>query len=196
MAHRTFVAKFALLLTALALLVGGLVAAPAKAAAPVTINIWTFGNVIEPKMKARYEKMHPNVKIVTVNKGGPDQLAQALIVAFQAHRTPDIAAIETSWSGLFRDYPSNFVDLRKAPYNANNIKKNYVGWRWAQGTGKGGEVIGLPTDVGGLEVAYRVDLFKKAGFPTQRDAVGRMWPTWDKFIEVGKNLQQEAQALC
>jgi len=191
MANRNFVAKFTFLLAALALLVGGLVAAPAKAAGKVTINIWTFGNVIEPKMKARYEKMHPNVKIVTVNKGGPDQLAQALIVAFQARRTPDIAAIETSWSGLFRDYPSNFVDLRKAPYNANKIKNNYVAWRWAQGTGKGGEVIGLPTDVGGLEVAYRVDLFKQAGLPTDRVKVGKLWPTWDKFIEVGKTYNKK-----
>ena len=186
MARRNLLARSTFLFAATALLFGTIAAAPAKAAPKITLNIWTFGNVIEPKMKARYEKMHPNIKIVAVNKGGPDQLAQALIVAFQAHKTPDIAAIETSWSGLFRDYPKNFVDLRSAPYNANSIKKNYVAWRWAQGTGKNGEVIGLPTDVGGLEVAYRVDLFKKAGFPTQRDAVGKMWPTWDKFIEVGK----------
>lgn len=191
MARRNLFAKSTFLFVATALLFGTIAAAPAKAAPKITLNIWTFGNVIEPKMKARYEKMHPNIKIVAVNKGGPDQLSQALIVAFQAHKTPDIAAIETSWSGLFRDYPKNFVDLRSAPYNANSIKKNYVAWRWAQGTGKNGEVIGLPTDVGGLEVAYRVDLFKKAGFPTQRDAVGKMWPTWDKFIEVGKKYNSK-----
>ena len=190
MANRKFVAKFSFILTALALIVGGLVAAPAKAAT-VTINIWTFGNVIEKKLVTQYEAAHPNVKIVATNKGGPDQLAQALIVAFQAHKTPDIAAIETSWSGLFRDYPQYFVNLNTL--GAAKIKNDYVAWRWQQGVGKDNSVIGLPTDVGGLEVAYRVDLFKKAGLPTDRKAVSALWPTWDKFIEAGKKYNAKTK---
>jgi cellobiose transport system substrate-binding protein len=50
-----------------------------------------------------------------------------------------------------------------------------------------GKQIGLGTDVGGLAMCYRNDLFKKAGLPTDRDAVSKLWPTWDDFINVGKN---------
>ena len=37
-----------------------------------------------------------------------------------------------------------------------------------------------------MQVAYRSDLFKKAGLPTDRVAVRKLWPTWDAFIATGK----------
>jgi cellobiose transport system substrate-binding protein len=49
-----------------------------------------------------------------------------------------------------------------------------------------GKQIGLGTDVGGLAMCYRSDLFKKAGLPTDREAVSKLWPTWDDFIKVGQ----------
>jgi cellobiose transport system substrate-binding protein len=73
-----------------------------------------------------------------------------------------------------------------AGLSANDIKKNYLPWRWEQGVAFNDSVLGIPTDVGGLQVAYRTDLFKKAGLPTDRVAVGKLWPTWEKFIQVGK----------
>jgi cellobiose transport system substrate-binding protein len=52
-------------------------------------------------------------------------------------------------------------------------------------------LIGLPTDVGSLGVAYRVDLFEQAGLPTARDEVSKLWPTWDEFIATGQKYKQE-----
>jgi cellobiose transport system substrate-binding protein len=60
---------------------------------------------------------------------------------------------------------------------------------WSQSVAKDGQVLGIPTDVGGLAIAYRKDLFAAAKLPTDRDAVGKLWPTWDKFIEVGKQYK-------
>jgi cellobiose transport system substrate-binding protein len=74
----------------------------------------------------------------------------------------------------------------KAGLSGSDLKADYLPWRWEQGVGYDDSVIGIPTDAGGLEVAYRTDLFKKAGLPTDRDAVGKLWPTWDKFIATGK----------
>jgi cellobiose transport system substrate-binding protein len=55
-----------------------------------------------------------------------------------------------------------------------------------------GAQIGLGTDVGSLAICYRRDLFKKAGLPTNRDAVSRLWPTWQKYIAVGQRFEQRA----
>jgi cellobiose transport system substrate-binding protein len=74
----------------------------------------------------------------------------------------------------------------KAGLSGSDLKADYLPWRWEQGVGYDDSVIGIPTDVGGLEVAYRSDLFKAAGLPSERVAVGKLWPTWDKFIETGK----------
>jgi len=52
------------------------------------------------------------------------------------------------------------------------------------------KLLGIPTDVGGMAIAYRTDLFKAAGLPTDRDEVSKLWPTWDAFMEVGKKYVQ------
>ena len=50
----------------------------------------------------------------------------------------------------------------------------------------GSSVIGIPTDVGGMALCYRTDLFKAAGLPTDPAAVSALWPTWDDFIKTGQ----------
>jgi len=89
-----------------------------------------------------------------------------------------------------------------AGQSATTIKPNYLSWRWAQGVGHDGSVIGIPTDVGGLEVLYRTDLMVKAGLITAaqskngtgRDILGKSWPTWDKFIAQGQKYMSKLSA--
>jgi len=70
------------------------------------------------------------------------------------------------------------------------MKGDYLDWVMKQSTTKDGKIIGIPTDVGGMAIAYRTDLFKAAGLPTNRDEVSKLWPTWDAFLEVGKKYVQ------
>lgn len=152
---------------------------PAQAA-KTQVTIWSYGNVIEPWGEQEYERLHPNIDL-KIKKNSMDAHHQSLITAFKANTTPDIAAIEVSYSGFFRSYPKYFTNLGGL-VNEND----YLDWRWDQGVGKDGKVIGIPTDVGGLQVAYRKDLFKAHGLPTDREAVGKLWPTWQAFINTGK----------
>jgi cellobiose transport system substrate-binding protein len=55
----------------------------------------------------------------------------------------------------------------------------------------GSKLIGLGTDVGSMALCYRRDLFKKAGLPSDRDAVTKLWPTWDDFIKVGQEFTKK-----
>ena len=160
---------------------------PAQAA-KTQIKIWSYGNVIEPWGITEYERLHPTIDLV-VKKNSMDAHHQSLITAFKANTTPDVAAIEVSYSGFFRSYPKYFTNL-SGLLNAND----YLDWRWDQGVATDGKVIGIPTDVGGLQVAYRKDLFAKHGLPTDRTAVGALWPTWQKFIDTGKTYQSRLTA--
>jgi len=189
---KKLVARIAATAVALALPLS-LATPAAHAATPVTITVWTYGNVIEPQAITDYKKLHPEITI-QIKKSGLDPHHQGLITAFLANKTPDIAAIEVSYSGYFRSYPQYFTDLRQSPYNAGSIEKNYLPWRWAQGVGYEGTVFGIPTDVGGMQVAYRTDLFKAHGLPTNRDAVGKLWPTWDAFMATGKKYISKLSA--
>jgi cellobiose transport system substrate-binding protein len=171
---------------------------PAHAADPVTITIWTFGDVIEPALVKDYKALHPEVTL-QIKKSDLDPLnGTNMVTACTAGNGPDIAAVEVSYSGYWRSYPRCFTDLRTIKNSdgksAKDIAGDYLPWRWAQGVGYDDSVIGIPTDVGGLEVAYRTDLFKKAGLPTDRTKVSALWPTWDKFIATGKKYMKSVSA--
>ena len=88
----------------------------------------------------------------------------------------DVEAIEVGFIAQFKAQPDRFVNLRQ--YGAGALKDRWLNWKWAQGLGRKGEVVGLGTDVGSLAICYRRDLFQKAGLPTKRADVSRLWPTW------------------
>lgn len=167
----------------------GLVA-PAQAAPKTVVTIWSFGNVIRPELEAAYEKLNPDIDIVT-KKSELDPHHNSLTTAMLAKNTPDIAAIEVSYSGYFRSYPKYFTDLKTL--GASAMEKDYLDWRWDQGVADNGAVIGIPTDVGGAAIAYRTDLFKAAGMPTDPAKVSALWPTWDKYIATGQKYKSKTK---
>ena len=165
----------------------------------LTIN--TFGDVIEPALVSDYKKLHPEIKL-SIKKSDLDALNGTGLYtqcAAGGAGSPDIAAVEISYSGFWRSYPQCFIDMRNlhttvGNKTANDIKKDYLDWRWDQGVGYNDNVIGIPTDVGGLEVAYRWDLFKAKGLPYKRADVSKAWKTWPKFIAFGKSYMAKVSA--
>lgn len=160
-----------------------------------------FGDVLNMQLVNDYRKIHPEIKISEIKSPDLDTLnGQNLRTQCAAGGVgnPDIAAIEVSYSGYWRSYPQCFVDLATMRTTVGNksattIKKDYLAWRWDHGVAHNGKIIGIPTDVGGLEVAYRHDLFKIVGMPYKRDDVAKAWNTWDKFITFGKEYAQKSK---
>jgi len=165
----------------------------------LTIN--TFGDVIEPAMISQYRTLHPEIKL-SIKKSDLDALNGTGLYtqcAAGGAGSPDIAAVEISYSGFWRSYPQCFIDMRTlhttvGNKTANDLKKDYLAWRWDQGVGYNDNVIGIPTDVGGLQVAYRWDLFKAKGLPYKRADVSKAWSTWPKFIDFGKKYMAKVSA--
>jgi cellobiose transport system substrate-binding protein len=156
------------------------VAAPAAAQEDV-IDIWNFGAMgIEDQAQAWAEERGVTVNFLTKEF---DPHHESLIPAFVSGQVPDIAAIEVGYSSMFRNQPQNFQDLRE--FGAEEIQDDYVAWRWEHGVGSDGSIIGIPTDIGGLAMCYRTDLFEAAGLPTDRDEVSAAIATWDGFIDLG-----------
>lgn len=175
--------------------------ATADTASCTVLKVETFGDVIQPALVADYRKLHPEIKL-SIKKSDLDALNGTSLYtqcAAGGAGNPDIAAVEISYSGFWRSYPQCFTDLRTlrttvGNKSANELKKDYLAWRWEQGVGYNDSVIGIPTDVGGLEVAYRWDLFKAKGLPYKRADVSKAWTTWPKFIEFGKKYMAKVSA--
>jgi len=99
----------------------------------------------------------------------------------------DVVALEEGIINEFKINPANWVDLTPL---VGDKSADYLPWKYELGKSPDGKLIGLPTDVGSLAVAYRKDLFKAAGLPTERDQVSALWKTWDDFIATGVKYRQ------
>src|SRR3954454_12019994 len=102
----------------------------------------------------------------------------------------DVEAIEVGFISQFKSQPQYFVDLNQ--YGAAKLKSLYLPWKWQQSLAPNGAQIGLGTDVGSMGICYRRDLMQAAGLPTTREAVSKLWPTWQKFIDTGVQFQKKA----
>ncbi|MEU5530515.1 extracellular solute-binding protein [Micromonospora chersina] len=162
----------------------------AAADGPVTLTVDVFGQFGYDELYKEYMASHPNVKIVERGTGSNlDEYSPKLTQWLAAGKgAGDIVAIEEGLLVEYKANPQNFVNL--LDHGAADLKGNFLDWKWNQGlTADGKQLIGLGTDVGGMAMCYRKDLFAKAGLPTDREAVSKLWPTWADYIKVGEQFK-------
>jgi cellobiose transport system substrate-binding protein len=158
--------------------------------ATITLHVGLFGDFGYHDLYTKYEKTHPNIDIKEDVQSYPDHhsnLAKHLAVGSGAD---DIESIEVGFIANFKSQPSNFVNMNKL--GVKKLKSQWLDWKWRQSVAPNGAQIGLGTDVGSLAICYRRDLFKKAGLPTSRAAVSKLWPTWKAYVATGKRFQKHA----
>ena len=158
--------------------------------ATITLRVGLFGDFGYHDLYKKYEASHPNIDIKEDVQSYPDHhsnLAKHLAVGSGAD---DIESIEVGFIANFKSQPSNFVNMNKL--GVKSLKSQWLDWKWKQSVAPNGAQIGLGTDVGSLAICYRRDLFKKAGLPTSRAAVSKLWPTWQAYVATGKRFQKHA----
>ncbi|NUW41403.1 ABC transporter substrate-binding protein [Nonomuraea rhodomycinica] len=159
----------------------------AKPGEKIKLTIGLFGDFGFKPLYEEYKKTHPNIEItenVTQFNDHHNNLVKRLATNAGAD---DIEAVEVGYISTFTAQPAKFHDLKQ--YGLDRRQGEYLDWKWQQGLSKqGGQLLGLGTDVGGLAMCYRKDLFAKAGLPTDRTEVAALWPTWDKYIETGRKF--------
>lgn len=148
----------------------------------ITLNVWGFAD-LSAELVEQYEAEHPGVDIQT-KISDYDAAHQTLLTALAAGQGPDVAQIAVDYMGEFVGNSAAFTDLRD--FGAEDIAGDFLDWRWNAGVASDGAVVGIPTDVGGMAIAYRTDLFQAAGLPTDREQVGALWPDWDGYLAAGE----------
>lgn len=157
----------------------------------ITLTVTVFGTFgyKEAGLYDAYTKAHPNITIKEQGTGqGLDdennKLNQALAAGSGAG---DVVALEEGTITQYKALAQDFVDLNQ--FGAGSLKGNFLDWKWQEGTTSDGKLLGLGTDVGSMAICYRTDMFAQAGLPTDRTAVGNLWPTWDAYMDAGKTFQ-------
>lgn len=146
-----------------------------------------FGEFGYDELVKQYEASHPGIK-VEIRKTAQLNDYRPLLVRYLATNkgAGDVVALEEGIISEFKANPNNWIDL--APY-VGDKSADYLPWKYDIGKTADGKLMALPTDVGGLGFCYRTDLFEAAGLPKDREAVSKLWPTWDAFIDVAKQYR-------
>jgi cellobiose transport system substrate-binding protein len=156
----------------------------------ITLRVGLFGDFGYHDLYTKYEATHPNIDIKEDIESYADHhanLAKHLAVGSGAD---DIESVEVGFIAQFKSQPQLFANLKRM--GAKSLQKQWLTWKWQQSIAPNGAQIGLGTDVGSLAICYRRDLFKRAGLPTSRAAVSKLWPTWSKYMSVGKRFEKRS----
>lgn len=150
----------------------------------IKLTINDFGVFGYKPLFAEYQQSHPNIEIVeSVNEYNThhSNLINHLAAGGGA---ADIEAIDEGFMAQLKARPEQFANL--LDFGAGELEKNYAAFKWnGSMSADGKKQIGLGTDVGGLAMCYRTDLFEQAKLPTDPTQVSALWPTWDKFVDTG-----------
>ena len=153
----------------------------------VTLVLQTFGDFGYEAAIQEFERQNPNIKVDHQRMGElrdfAPQLAQWLAAGDGAG---DVVGLEEGILLQYIENPDGFLNL--FDYGAQELEGVYLDWKWQRGITEDGRLIALGTDVGGLAMCYRADLFEEAGLPSDREEVAELWPTWDDYFEVGKQF--------
>lgn len=153
------------------------------------ISFAYWGDFGVEDLAAEYEEANPGITIELQAgdyNAAHDNLQQALIAGSGA---ATIAAVDEGYMARFVAQQDSFVNL--LDLGAGAYQDNYLDWKWAQAASADGSyVIGVGSDIGGMALCYRRDLFEAAGLPSDRDEVAAaMGDTWEGFIEFGLDYQ-------
>ncbi|MBG0855013.1 extracellular solute-binding protein [Streptomyces spinoverrucosus] len=157
-----------------------------------TITLGLFGTMgfKEAGLYDEYMKLNPDITI----KENVTERNENYYPALVNHLTTnsglmDIQAVEVgNIAEVAQTQGTKLVDLSKY-----GKESDYLEWKWKQAATPDGQTIGLGTDVGPMAICYRKDLFEKAGLPTDREEVAKLWAgDWEKFVDVGRDYQEKA----
>jgi len=215
MVHRTFrvlsVARAATLSLTLALAACGVAPTPrpteslepqptgASASQPETIatqvpatrelTVWYFDKVSMQTVIPMFEQRHPGVKVNFVAQPFGDMSKKYLATLAAGQGVPDVIGLDTSMVGQFLDAGE---DLLADPYNAGQLKSDFVDWKFAAPVTSSGQMAAMPWDVATGVMFYRPSAFADAGLPTEPAEVARKLATWDDFITAGRTIKAKS----
>ncbi|MEU6706796.1 ABC transporter substrate-binding protein [Streptomyces wuyuanensis] len=159
-----------------------------------TITVGVFGafGLKEAGLYDEYMKLNKNIEIKQTSiERNENYYPQLLTHLGSGSGLADIQAVEVNnIAEITTTQADKLVDLGKA----EGVSKDaFLPWKWAQATSKDGKTVGLGTDIGPQGICYRKDLFAKAGLPTDREAVGKLWAgDWNKYLAAGKQFKAKA----
>ncbi|WP_026930239.1 ABC transporter substrate-binding protein [Glycomyces tenuis] len=157
----------------------------------IQLTVQGFGTLgyIQAGLEEQYESENPDIDVVFEGDGlnFENDFRPAMEAALQAGSgAGDVMAMDEQAMAQMMANEDYWVDL--AEYGYDSRAEEYPQWKWDLGHTPGGKLAGFGTDVGGMGMCYRTDLFAEAGLPTERTEVAAAWADWEGFTTVAQTF--------
>ncbi|WP_156037757.1 ABC transporter substrate-binding protein, partial [Glycomyces tenuis] len=128
----------------------------------VTLTVGLFGDFGFGPLYEEYMETHPDIEIEERISEFADHHTNLTTHLATGSGAADIEAVEVGYVSQYTASPDRFHDL--LDLGADELEGQWLDWKWQQAlSGDGEALIGLGTDVGGMAMCYRRDLFEAAG---------------------------------
>ncbi|MFF8290397.1 ABC transporter substrate-binding protein [Streptomyces sp. NPDC016309] len=160
----------------------------------LTVGLFGSFGYAEAGLYDEYSRLHPDVVVrQTSIQRNENYYPQLLTHLVSDSGLADVQAVEAiNIAEVTATQADRLVDLG----GVEGVRRqDFLPWKWRQATTRDGRTVGLGTDIGPQAVCYRKDLFARAGLPTDREAVGRLWAgDWRRYLETGERYRAKAPA--
>lgn len=154
----------------------------------IIVGGWPAGDAAIKAILPAFNEDYPNIRVELEFKQNEDHHQQLSTAIAAGTGAPDVAMLEQAWIGRYKD-AGGFENLAEAPYNAAELKKDFVEYKWNLATSiDGSRTIGLVWDIGPATLFYRTDIFKDAGLPTAPNEVEEYLSTWDGVLDAAEKV--------
>ncbi len=152
----------------------------------ITLSVGLFGDFGFGPLYEEYTKLHPEIEFEERIAEFADHHTNLTTHLATGSGAADIEAVEVGYISQYTAQPDRFHNL--LDLGAADLEDQWLDWKWQQALSKDGEsLIGLGTDVGGMAMCYRRDLFEAAGLPVERDEVSALWAgSWEDYVNTGR----------
>ncbi|WP_112136854.1 ABC transporter substrate-binding protein [Glycomyces dulcitolivorans] len=152
----------------------------------ITLSVGLFGDFGFGPLYEEYTALHPEIEFEERISEFADHHTNLTTHLATGSGAADIEAVEVGYISQYTAQPDRFHDL--LDLGADELEGQWLDWKWQQALSADGEsLIGLGTDVGGMAMCYRRDLFEAAGLPVERDEVSALWAgSWADYVAVGE----------
>ncbi|HJB28177.1 MAG TPA: extracellular solute-binding protein [Candidatus Blautia faecavium] len=153
------------------------------------LTLWYWKNSIREDLIEQVSEQFPGVRIDAQLFAADDMEEKINTAISSGGELPDLLPMD-DWIANLLPYADQFVNLYDDPCNAEEIKDQYVEWKWNKAETPDGELIALPMDIGPTCMFYNASLFEAAGLPTDPAEVAEMMSTWEDAYAAAEKLQE------
>lgn len=152
------------------------------------VTVWTWDTAGEGSVISAFNKAYPNINVDIVPIGHDDYLNRVQTTIAAGSDIGDILCVEMGYRGRLMSMDI-LENLEQPPYNFDRSKVlDYV----PSISSFNGKVVGVDDSINSSGLAYKAELAKQYLGTDDPDELEKMLPTWDAFVEKGREVQAKS----